>query len=148
MGNYIIQRLFKIKKRNGEEEVQTHHDIILKCDCSSPEHTVFVEMHRWTSDPEPTFYIFTSLSDMRFFKRLWLGIKYIFGYKCRYGQYQETVVFLEEMVEFHKALGSVLKEAGELMKGDPQQAPAGLRPASSGVPMPPCKPPKKWSKKD
>ena len=38
---------------------------------------VFVEIH---------------LVPLRWYKRLWLGLKYIFGYKCCYGNFEEMVL--------------------------------------------------------
>jgi len=66
-------------------------DEIIICECSSAEHQmvlhfdddkdlgrqVFVEMH---------------LVPLVWYKRLWLGIKYIFGYKCKYGNFEEAIL--------------------------------------------------------
>ena len=38
---------------------------------------VFVEIH---------------LAPLVWYKRLWAGIKYIFGYKCRYGHFEEIIL--------------------------------------------------------
>jgi hypothetical protein len=37
-------------------------------------------------------YIHTHLNKKPFWKRLMYGIKYIFGYKCRYGAFDEFIV--------------------------------------------------------
>ena len=52
------------------------------CKCSSPEHTL-----RFVYD-EDDIYIEIYLRQYRnFFKRIWIAIKYIFGYKCQYGDW-------------------------------------------------------------
>lgn len=70
------------------------------CECFSSEH----QFH-FIHDPEDdTVYLETHLVQYNnFFKRLWIGLKYAFGYKCRYGNFDCTIVPKEEkkkLVEF------------------------------------------------
>lgn len=63
------------------------HKIFI-CECQSPEH----QIQFWYDDDEkyPTMYVTTHLITYdNFFKRLWIGLKYAFGYKCRYGNWDE-----------------------------------------------------------
>lgn len=57
-----------------------------ECQCYSDEHTLKMVLD---ADPEyPELFTSIYLNDYRgFFKRLWVGIKYIFGYKCKYGHW-------------------------------------------------------------
>jgi hypothetical protein len=54
------------------------------CACYSSEHTL-----KFTWDDEDNeIYTEVFLRQYRnFFKRIWIAIKYIFGYKCRYGHW-------------------------------------------------------------
>jgi hypothetical protein len=62
-------------------------DIIL-CVCNSDEHQWII--HRWPDERE--VYIHVYLATRPFWKRLWYGIKYIFGYRCRFGNWDEIVL--------------------------------------------------------
>ena len=55
-----------------------------ECACHSTEHTLrFV----W-DDSENTIYTEVFLHQYRnFFKRIWVALRYVFGYKCRYGHW-------------------------------------------------------------
>jgi hypothetical protein len=60
---------------------------ILICDCTSREHQIIIEY-----DPEDNLtYCHIHLVKFSFFKRLKNGFKYIFGYKCRYGHFEEFI---------------------------------------------------------
>lgn len=69
---------------------------ILVCDCSSVEHQL---VFMWFPNDEdnidgdyPTVYVSAHLFAFQnsFARRLWRGIKYILGYKCKYGQWDEV----------------------------------------------------------
>ena len=63
------------------------HDYF-ECRCSSNEHTV-----RFSLDVEDgTIYVATHLQEDRFFRRLWNGVKYIFGHRSVYGHFEETLL--------------------------------------------------------
>jgi hypothetical protein len=55
-------------------------------------------------------YIHTHLNKNTFWKRLIYGIKYIFGYKCRYGAFDEFIVNpkdadkIQEIVDYLKKI--------------------------------------------
>lgn len=61
----------------------------IECACSSAEHAI--KLVRYEDEPNEIF-LFTFLSERTFIKRLILGIRYIFGYKCRYGHFEETIL--------------------------------------------------------
>ncbi len=82
------------------------------CDCDSIEHQFIMQTYDWTEDgkvterewpPELNIYVF--LSDWPYFwKRLGRGIKYIFGYKCRYGHFDVASVKREDINRIRKVL--------------------------------------------
>lgn len=65
--------------------------VYLECDCTSAEHTM-----RFVLDDDevyPHIYVEMQLSRSRgFLRRLWLAIKYVFGYECKYGHWDETML--------------------------------------------------------
>jgi hypothetical protein len=79
-----------------------------ECVCSSDEHTLKVTVY---TDPEnglSDFYFSIYLCQYRsFFRRLVAGIKYIFGYKSKYGDFES---FILQPKDYAK-LASLLKKA-------------------------------------
>lgn len=63
------------------------HDLLI-CQCSNVEHQVVIT----TFDDEPEVFFSVHLIKHSFFKRLKLGIKYIFGYQCSYGAFEEIIL--------------------------------------------------------
>lgn len=80
----------------------------LECDCTSAEHTV-----RFVLDDDevyPHIYMSVQLSrSHRFFRRLWMAIKHVFGYECKYGHWDEVMLtgpeveILRDMCDKHLA---------------------------------------------
>ena len=70
----------------------------LECSCSSPEHTV-----RFIRDEEFTYMTFF-LSEGPWYSRLAKAVKYVFGYKCRYGHFDEVVLGKNEVAELIRVL--------------------------------------------
>jgi hypothetical protein len=71
----------------------------LECSCTSAEHLLRFTFDdgKW-DDCCPEIYIDVQLNCFHgFWKRLWLGIRYIFGYKCRYGHWDETLLLGDQV---------------------------------------------------
>lgn len=58
------------------------------CECGTSEHQFHISYNSKDGD----FYLTAHLESTRFWKRLWRGIKYIFGYKSRYGEFGEILM--------------------------------------------------------
>lgn len=76
------------------------HEILIVCNCSSAEHQMLI---RKFSD-EDEAYIHIHLKRKSFFKRLISGIKYIFGYKCKYGDFEEIIVDKDNTEQLYEML--------------------------------------------
>ena len=63
-------------------------DEILICDCSSAEHQMVLRF----DEEDKMVYAEIHLVPLVWYKRLWHGIKYIFGYKCCYGNFEEMIL--------------------------------------------------------
>jgi hypothetical protein len=67
----------------------------LECCCTSAEH--LLRFTFWKGEC-PEIYIDVQLNRFHgFWKRLWRGIRYIFGYECRYGHWDETVLLGDQV---------------------------------------------------
>jgi hypothetical protein len=56
--------------------------VFLSCECSSPEHTIVVQVFDWGDNMpyKPDFIVNVQASNYRsFYKRVWAALKYIFG---------------------------------------------------------------------
>ena len=79
----------------------------LICQCNSIEHQI---SFNWIEDKEleGEVYMEIHLAKLSFWDRLKHGVKYIFGYRCRYGDFDEVILKkedvhkLERVVEFLK----------------------------------------------
>jgi hypothetical protein len=75
----------------------------IHCGCDAMEHGVRIMFSKEEPDPakDPNhnsdlFYISYFLETARWYKRIWIGLKYIFGFKSKYGQCGETLVHVAE----------------------------------------------------
>ena len=81
--------------------------IYFDCACYDSEHTI-----RFVFDDDgdiAELYLDVFLADQPWYKRLWLGIKYIFGYKSRYGHFgnwtlaEHDAERLQDLLDRYKA---------------------------------------------
>ena len=80
---------------------------IFICDCHSLEHLVAF----WYDIDDKVLYIEPRLVTHRnFFKRLWVGVKYVFGYKSRFGEFDEFILGIDSQ----KELRDILNEQKEV----------------------------------
>lgn len=81
--------------------------VLFICDCGDIEHQMII-----LNDPtEKEIYFEIHLSDnKKFFQRLWIGIKYIFGKKSKYGNWDEIILNQEEMIRLKEILERKLNE--------------------------------------
>jgi hypothetical protein len=76
--------------------------LYVDCACHSPEH--LIKFTRFEDEEEVSVYVLLVDYD-NFFKRAWKGLKYIFGYKCRYGHFDEIILnktAQKEIIEYLK----------------------------------------------
>lgn len=78
-------------------------DFYLHCGCEEMDHMVRISFSKQEPDPgkDPNhlgdmFFIHYFLPTGRWYKRIWLALKYIFGFKSNYGEFGETVIHLPE----------------------------------------------------
>jgi hypothetical protein len=86
--------------------------ISIACDCYQPEHNI--RLMYW-SDPDDweAFFSFHLRTWRNPLRRLWVALRYVFGYRCRYGEWDEFLLnvrsakklieFLQEYVDLRTA---------------------------------------------
>jgi hypothetical protein len=86
-------------------KIKNHY---VECECHSVEHVV-----RYTFYPDDALYdpadrlvyVTMFLNQYRsFWKRIWVAIKYVFGYKCKYGHFDCTMVNVDEATNLRNFL--------------------------------------------
>ena len=76
---------------------------IFLCECNSYEHQAIF----WLDDDYKQLYVAIHLTTHKsFLKRLWIGLKYTFGFKSRYGNWDNFLFSLEN----EKALREYLED--------------------------------------
>lgn len=77
---------------------------ILVCACSSLEHQVII---RGYSDGDELYVNIHLNSSDNIFKRIWIGIRFIFGYKSRFGEWDEFVLTKEHLPKLEKVVSQL-----------------------------------------
>jgi len=80
------------------------HSIVISCECSSKEHNIQLSYYDDPADWE--MYVSFHLVRHGFFRRLWRAIKYVLGYHCRYGEWDELLIGTRDARE----IGAFLQE--------------------------------------
>lgn len=61
---------------------------VMYCECSSMEHIVCFGFF----NDEPEVYVSVHLTKHGFWERLKYAVKYLFGYQCKYGAFEEVLL--------------------------------------------------------
>lgn len=80
-----------------------------ECDCYSPEHLLQFKLFDTIGEDHKTLSAYVFLNPEPWYKRIWIAVKYIFGYKCRYGHFDEFILNPEDVDKFINLLNK-LKE--------------------------------------
>ena len=82
-------------------DMKNDNEILLLCDCSSAEHQLIVS---WDNDDKEV-YVRVHLSKRHgFWRRIWHAVKYVLGYKCRYGAFDEVILRKEDANNLQKVV--------------------------------------------
>lgn len=83
------------------EKKKTEHKEFLLCDCKSTEHQILIH---YDDDPEwDNVYMHVHLNpDCGFWKRLIHAIKYLFGHRSRYGDFDEFIFDPDDAYKIQK----------------------------------------------
>lgn len=79
-----------------------HHELFV-CDCGDIQHQ-FVISYFDDDVLEKCLYVSVNLYRQSFFRRLWIGIQYIFGKQSVYGAFDEVILNEEDSVRLRNIL--------------------------------------------
>lgn len=78
--------------------MNNHH---IDCECYSPEHTLTFSIDK----EDHIIYTSVFLNHWQsWYKRVWIAIKYIFGYKCIYGHFDCTILGEKEVAQLKNVI--------------------------------------------
>lgn len=81
-----------------------------ECQCGGAEHTLRFVLNK--EDDELYTSIF--LNDwQRWYKRLWVAVKYVFGYKCKYGHWDCWILRRDDAERLHSMLYEFINREGK-----------------------------------
>lgn len=88
-------------------------DELFICQCSSIEHQVIFQYFEDEKDADDKeVYVSIHLAPERnIFKRIWYAIRYIFGYRCRYGHFEEFIFNKNDAERLQKVVDFLKSEA-------------------------------------
>ena len=80
------------------------------CDCHTREHQFTLSY--WTDDEDlDCLFLHAHLSTSQgFLRRLWAGLRFAFGYRCRYGEWDEVVASAEVACEMRDFIDAFLDD--------------------------------------
>ena len=88
------------------------HEIML-CACSSDEHQIifhpFEDIKLDNGKLIKSVYCSILLNNLPFFSRLKNAIKYIFGYKCKFGHFEEFIIDSNNVEKLKKVIDFIEK---------------------------------------
>ena len=72
---------------------------VIDCACSSDEHIILFSKNE-DEDGYKCVYLSYHLQNDYWYKRIWKGIKYIFGFKSKYGDFGEVIIDKDNIDKF------------------------------------------------
>lgn len=79
------------------------HEIII-CKCESPEHQIIFSYFLDNDIDREVYMIIHLRPESNIFKRIWIALKYIFGYKSKYGDFDSMIIGQRDTYKLVKIL--------------------------------------------
>ena len=80
----------------------------IRCECRSLDHLIHFQY--FDDEDWPELFLSVHLCNYGFFKRLWVGLRYAFGYKSRFGHWDEVVLWRDKVEELRGFINQFLKD--------------------------------------
>ena len=95
----------KLKMEKNVDNMGKERDLVI-CACNSTEHQMVITYSEDIMDGEmyPEVYLQILLNKRPFWQRVKYGLKYIFGYQCRYGAFEEMIIDKKDVDKFKRVV--------------------------------------------
>lgn len=80
-----------------------------QCQCKSIEHILQMTFYKDDHDSDKMLYVEVHLRQVSFLKRVWHAIKYVFGYRSRFGDFEEFLWDADEAEKFRDMINTFLE---------------------------------------
>ena len=97
LSNNNIKKVDRVVEAN---KIPDKLEEIILCQCGNTEHQIIFTAF----EGEPEVYMSVHLNKLPLLKRIVCAIKYIFGYKSKYGDFDEVIIGKDEIHKFEKIL--------------------------------------------
>lgn len=92
-----------------DENIKMDHELFI-CQCNNTEHQLIFS--HFEDDEDREVYVSVHLTpEYSIWKRIWMAIKYIFGYKCRYGHFDEFIFKKSDADKLQKVVNFLKSES-------------------------------------
>ena len=90
----------------NNENIEYENIELMLCQCSSCEHQAIFE---WHEDDNNVYMVVHLASSKGFWARCWHALKYMFGYRCCYGDFDEVILKKEDADKLQKVVDHLRK---------------------------------------
>ena len=95
-----------LNNNDKEAKMKLDNEILMVCECSSLEHQV---VFQWDNNDKEVYMHIHLVNYKGFWRRLWHGLKYAFGHRCRYGEFDEVILRKEDAGNLQKIVEHLKK---------------------------------------
>lgn len=79
---------------------------VLECACYSNEHIILLQ----GNEEDKEIYLSIHLAQLPWYERIWHAIKYIFGYGCKYGNFEEIIITEKNAKKIKEYIENVIEK--------------------------------------
>jgi hypothetical protein len=99
------------------------HNHYVTCDCMSDEHTLRFSFFPDGKDEYPQLYTSVYLNSYEsWYRRVWTAVKYVFGHRSKYGDWDCTNIGRDEAIKLRDALDMFIDVTDPAIKDAPNRA--------------------------
>lgn len=88
-------------------DIKIEHELFI-CQCNNTEHQLIFS---YFPDDHDVFVSVHLTPELNIWKRIWIAIKYIFGYKCCYGHFDEFIFKKSDAGKLQKVVNFLKSES-------------------------------------
>ena len=81
------------------------------CECGSDEHLMVFRYWAEDGDDDKELYLNVHLANYEnFFQRLWVAVRFLFGYRSKFGEFDEVVIRKDDINRLFNLINTVKKD--------------------------------------
>ncbi len=88
----------------------------IDCQCDSAEHTLRFTSYEWGDGPPDLCLEVFLATHEGFWERCWVALKYICGYKCKYGHFDSAVIKRTQLPKLQTIISDYIEMHNKFVK--------------------------------